>query len=598
MTPQLLYETVCPACNKAFDVDSDAEEGTCPYCNSYLRFETEEAPPPEPEPKPAARPKRTRKELEPEPEPPAEPQEAPPPRVGEFRVACPACSRGFNVAIEADRAQCPYCESRLQLEDQYAERGVEYPVECPACGRTHAVRLDRARGSCPHCKTALVYDEVAFRAFELPSPKSEPETAQTAPPETTPEAPVVPPAPEPEPPAPEPEAAREESPKPALPFAVAPPEGVPLAVDCPSCKKTFGLPAGTKEGNCPHCNEPLAFVSEKEFDALQEAEERKKQFHQKMAERRQKQKEKELARQKKEEEKPPKEAGALPPTPSKGPLEEPRPPTPTSVEKPSEAKIPAILRKLAFFRIRRKSEPAPTKALAQVSAEIAPLELEEPKPSKETVPPAETIVEFEEVAAPPLAPPKGRKGKAPPTPTVEISVSSVAVPAEVEVAVAPPMPAPKESKKARTAQVGETPIEIATDVDSGPPTESSGIKKRLFGWLRKGTPNPAADDSPAAVIEMGTIEVATARPASAGDQDGRRRAKKKLSTVELGEIDLGPAEPPAAENKARKAKSEPAAATIEAGEIVVAAAPVESAAEVEVSIDLDPAAPSKKGRRR
>lgn len=583
MPPELLYETVCPACNKPFDVDADAEAGNCPHCNAYLRFETEEeAPAPEPQPEPPARPKRIRREPEPEPEAPEEPKEAPPPRVGEFRVTCPACSRGFNIAVEANRAECPYCESSLVFEDEYAERGVEYPVQCPVCESTLEVRLDQTRGTCPHCKTALVYDEVGFRAFELPPREPEPEPVPEAPPKKV-MAPI-----EPEPPAaaPEPEAA-----EPALPLAKAPPEGVPLAVDCPSCKKSFGIPSGTKQGNCPHCNAPLAFVSDKEFLAFQEAEDRKKQFQQKLAERRLKQKEKELARQRKEEEKRPTKA------------EEERAVAPTPVEeKPPEPKGLPLLRRLAIFRLRRKSEPAPTAALAQVSTEIAPITPQKPRRSGAPARPAEAVIEFEEVAVPPARPPKAGKGKAPPAPAPEIAAPPPTAPIEVEIeAASEPEPSPaKMGKKAKTAPVVEVPVEVIAEAFSATPSEAATPKKGLFGWLRRGTPKPSAPESAPAAIEVEQIEVASAAPTRgrSAAHDGTKRLKEGVSTVEVGEIELVPMPSVPAAKKGGKAKPSPAEAVVETEEIVVAAAPPSPPADVEISIDLGSPKASKKPRRR
>lgn len=64
------------------------------------------------------------------------------------------------------------------------------------------------------------------------------------------------------------------------------PAGLPYVLACPTCQKAFAVSPKDREGNCPHCNAPLAFLSEKEYNALKEAEERKQAFQSKMQRRR------------------------------------------------------------------------------------------------------------------------------------------------------------------------------------------------------------------------------------------------------------------------------------------------------------------------
>src|SRR5688500_9976562 len=100
MAPSVVYETVCPACSRPFDLPAGSSEGNCPHCKAYLRF-VEEEPAPEPTP-PTSEPPVTKESPAPEASatagstasPAQAAAEVPPPRIGEFRVTCAACHRG------------------------------------------------------------------------------------------------------------------------------------------------------------------------------------------------------------------------------------------------------------------------------------------------------------------------------------------------------------------------------------------------------------------------------------------------------------------------------------------------------------------------
>lgn len=225
----------------------------------------------------ARRQRRQEKSIPPTPtvQEPTTPAQAPPAGPTEFQIDCPACDKPFNIPRTADSGACPHCDSALVFESQYADYQAAYPVTCPTCSHAHEVPADRTHGECPNCHAALVYEDLHP---EVPAPSPLP----VPPPEAGPmEAPRARRRPKP---------VRDSAPAPDLaplaaavaedvPRAVAPESGgLPHKVDCPSCSKSFLVTPKEREGNCPHCNAPLAFLSEKEHESLRLAEERKKSF--------------------------------------------------------------------------------------------------------------------------------------------------------------------------------------------------------------------------------------------------------------------------------------------------------------------------------
>lgn len=321
MARPTLFETDCPSCNRTFDVEEGSKAGHCPYCNAYLSFVDDEAtaaaepeaeagptslPPPMPAPPMAPPPPPAEPAPEPEPmaaEEPAPTNAIPPPAAepapmpeGEFQVNCPSCQGSFGIDADDASGSCPSCATSLTFENVYAESEPVYTVACPACQGHLEAQRDQTTATCPHCSARLVLDDVyageeRVLAPPTPVPPPEPEpVAAPAPPKTAEPVPVpeAPPS-EPAPPAPEPSPEASslpmETPE-GVPRAIIPPAGLPYTLDCPVCHKAFAIAAKDREGNCPNCNAPLAFLSEKEYNALQVAEERKRAFQEKMRRRR------------------------------------------------------------------------------------------------------------------------------------------------------------------------------------------------------------------------------------------------------------------------------------------------------------------------
>lgn len=569
MAQEGLYETVCPACNGAFDVAADAAQGNCPHCNAFLRFIEEEnvpAPAPQAEPIPEAAPEPPiASEPMPAPEPEA-PAPSPPPGPGEFRVECPQCRHAFNVGASLQEAHCPACAAPLVLEDVIAERGIEFPVACPACSRLHEVPIDRQEGRCPHCHAQLQYEDVfpgQPTAVEAPAPAPPaPEASLPSQPEPEPVA-VAPPEPEP---APEPAAAVATPPPPpapssdGLPLASVDPGGIPLAIDCPSCKRAFGVPPGAKEGNCPHCNIPLAFVTEKEHLELQVAEERKRRMQQKLAAKRARLKAKDEERRAKEE-------AARP---------EPKPVELASTETPK--------RRFGIFRRGGAGKEAPPEAQGPSGAaavEEAPVQIEMAAEAPAIVIEAPTQV-AETPASPPAKTGRSKKSKEPAAPPAEVQVEA----APIEIAAEAPT---IEVQMDAPVQEPHTEIVIEASPEAAPTTEPAKPKKSLFGRFRKEKPAEAAptatveaSSEPIIMMESPAVE---AVPEPKPTKKGKKAAPEPTPVEAAIEMSFDAAPEPAPAPKRGKREPAPAAVVEEAAISFESEAP--SAAEPEVSIEME-----------
>lgn len=555
MVQEGLYETVCPACNGAFDVAADAAQGNCPHCNAFLRFiEEENVAPATPAPESAS---------EPAPESaagvglsaPTAPAPSGSPGLGEFRVECPQCRHAFNVGASLQEANCPACASALVLEDVIAERGIEFAVACPACSQLHEVPIDRHEGRCPHCQAQLLYEDV-FAGRDTPTapPASAPQpdassiAAMPTPAPLTAEAP--PPVQEATMASPSAPAARPAT-EAGLPLVQVDPGGIPLAIDCPSCKRAFGVPPGAREGNCPHCNIPLAFVTDKEYLELQVAEERKRRMQQKLAAKRA------LLKAKEEERRVKEEASR---------------PEPKEVELASTG-IPK--RRFGIFRrggAGKETAAEPTTPLAiEMDAAPAPAIVVE-----STAPAVETS------SAPPPKAGRGKKSRAPAPPA----------PADVVVEVAPTEMASEgptiEIQMDAPAQ--GLPADIVIEPASqAPPADAGKPKKGLFGRFRKAKPSaeaPAAlvetSDEPVIMMETSMVEAAPlARPLKKG-----RKAPPEPTPVEAS-IDVSfEAAPEPAPGTKRKGKAPPSTAMV--GESTISfESEAPSSTEPEITIEME-----------
>jgi hypothetical protein len=642
MVPETLYETVCPNCSKTFELRGDQTEGVCPHCKAFLRFLPEDAAAPS---TPEAAPQPSKGSA------PVAEAKLPEPRVGEFRIQCPSCDKPLNVAADASETTCVHCQTELSLEDVYADRGIEYPVLCPSCTQLHEVPLMREHGQCPNCQTFLAYENTypTFDAVQTPVANGATAPPAEAAPSTPPISAKAVPAKESRP-TPEPSPSSMNGAGPVVTGESGP---LPFPVTCPSCKAAFGVAAGTKEGNCPQCNVPLAFVTEKEQQALAEAEERKKAFQAKMAARRQAEKEKvaaalkakeeKLAAKKAKEEAAANLAPVVPPAPPKpSPIEEkaaakvaapekPSPPVKEVAKKPAPAPEPASpiapapapagekkSRFGVFGRSKKPDEAGPIPAPIEV--EMAPISAPPPAPKGKKEKPVETAalaeftmdVQLDAPASAPLPKPKPKKGKeAPASSPIEIS-------SDIEVVAAAP------TKGKTTATPPPSALDLGgmdIQIDAAPPAAPTNEKKGFLGRFRrtKSAPEAAptvadiAIDMPAspakpeaqkkgkaspATIEMGSIDLMSeSAPAAPPSKKGKGAPPPATATVDMGEIMIESA-PAAPAPKKGKGKAEPApAATIDMGEISIESAP---APEAEISIDLggEPAStPKKKGKR-
>jgi DNA-directed RNA polymerase subunit RPC12/RpoP len=601
MATSARYDTTCPSCNQTFEVDETLTEGDCPFCSVHLRF-LEEAPPPPPD-MPA---------LGPGPTPPApEPAAAAVASTngdGGHAVACPRCSASFTVGHDATEGACPQCGSALRFDDEYPHAIEAFTIRCPSCGATSDVAADATSAQCPHCGSSLRLDDVfpgqealiesrpplvpAPVATPAPEPEADPTRGRfrrfTRRPEPVPQAPAEPVAP----------AMEEPAAGPDLPPPVkgAPPSGLPYVLSCPTCKKEFSVGPKEHEGNCPHCNAPLAFLTEKEYEALLEAEERKRAFQAKMQEKR-------LERKKREEERLARETATAPERPkllsklrrAKTPAEPapPAEPRPASTPEPATPAVEEPKRRRWAPTFPWKPKKAEPEAAAGTPAVPEPIPVAQeparkPKKGKAEAAPAAAVIESQEpVVEAPVAPlPKRGKGKKdaapPPAPAAlvesDLSIGDVveaapatateapakrgflsrfrkpkapgAAPAAsvepagiemggVELASTPPPAAPEPPKKRKgkaaappPATAPEATIEFESSVEAPAASAAPTPKKGLLARLRREKPPPG----PAAVVETGDVEFANGAPGA---------------TIESPSLEVS-AKPKAAPRKRRK----------------------------------------------
>lgn len=628
------FETTCPSCSRDFELDSNVEEAPCPHCGTVLKF-LDEAPA---EPVSDASTGWTPASA---PWPPSTaPAPAPPPVAppGHYNVQCPACSGAFTAAATEKSGSCPACGTSLVYEDEFANgASTTFALDCPACSQSFDVSLDAERGSCPHCSTALVFDDVwPGEDEEAPSAPTDMATAPAAaavaaqpeppgpyppmPPEPYPVPPPPEPGPEPEPepedpddeakdakasatPEPpkrgrfrrfrlkesEPEPPATEPPSGVAAAADLPPpaepakEGLPYILSCPTCQKEFSVSPAEREGNCPHCRAPLAFLSEKEYEALLEADERKKAFQARLQQKRRERKEREeqrlaalAARREKRLQHKTTGAGA-------------------GLEPSSLAK------RLLWRRKQAPAEPTRTEApAAPALAETAPPELAPEPPKKKGKKPAP------EAAAPPPVPEPAALEVAPPAP---------------EAAPEEPTP-PKPSFWARLFRFGrkkkpETAAPATVEVETTPlielPAEAqpTPVEPAKRGKAKK-EKKPEEPPAPVAAarelsveLETPPIPVEAPQPEKRGLLSRFKRAKTAApeapaANVEAVSIDFGSGEDvvaaptPKPEKKSKKAKEEkPAPALPQEPAVEFAGIDIGGPVEIEATPSSSPAPPKK-----
>lgn len=433
--------------------------------------------PPLPEPAPAE---------VPEPETGLAP--VPLPALGELTVRCPACTTTFGVAPDVGSGTCPGCRAELYYETQYPTSEPDYDVTCPSCGQLQRVPLTVHEGACSYCTAALVFEDV-YADGPSPSPVEAPSPPAAAPG-------LVVSEPEPEP-SPEPTLPVAQPPhvaptgSPHVPMAQpAPSVGLPYTIDCPNCKNAFGVPPAEREGACPHCNTPLAFVTEKEYQELLQAEDLRKQLQARHHERLQRRRQREQ---------------------------------PTKAEKPPEPTRPVEPGRLrALFR--RKTKPDDAVAVEPGEAVLAP-----PTETTITVGPAPTPEALpgksrRKKTSPPAEPPAPAAVEPPPPPVAVVE-------SEFEITAAPtPEPEAATAKKGlfrrfrkaapaepdAPAAAVEAAIEIGgTETPAEEPSSPLPTKARR-GKKAQQPPPPAAETAPVevsfdapATIEEAQFEVAT-----------------------------------------------------------------------------------------
>jgi len=639
------YDTTCPNCNQSFEVEETLSEGNCPFCNVHLRF-LEEAPPPAPGMPSLAPPSYEPRTYS---GPPA--RETPATNGdGGFPVTCPRCASTFTVAREAESGACPSCNAPLTFENRYPTAIEAFTIRCPSCGATSGVAATATHANCPHCGSALklenVYpgQETALGAAPAPLP----EPVAEAPASPAPDQPKrglfkrftrEPDAPAPEAaPPPQPEAPVEVPQGPASdlppPIVAPPPGGLPYVLSCPTCKKEFSVGPKEHEGNCPHCNAPLAFLTDKEYEALLEAEERKRAFQAKLQQKR-------LERKKKEEERLAREAATTPER--AGMLSRLRPgkKTPEATPQPEAAPAPGpeAKPKRGWFGKGKEgtapepptapTSPATPEAAAAVTVEApTPAEAKPTKAKKARAKPEPAAVEVAaETAVVEAAPaPESKKGllarfrreKAPAAPTAPATVegSSVDVVGFESAPSTPPVEETKPSRRKKSeapvaaepiVAIEPAPVEVSAEAAPTP------AKRNLLSRFKreKASAMPALVEP--AAIEMGGTEVAAA-PAPEPTKPKSKKAKPAEPTpapagadvaIEFAaDIEAAPASatPPPKRGLLsrfkREKKPEGPTALVETGEIDFANGSTSDAATIEMTPSEAPAAQKPAARKR
>lgn len=535
-------------------------------------------------------------------------------------VTCPSCSCEVRVAPSDDRTTCPSCAAALVLEDAYADHEAVYAVQCPQCQQEHMVSARQDNGSCPHCDARLAYEdlrEIPPSTAEAPQapaaailPPAAAEVAEAPAPPIPPPSPAPAAAPSPRPPgrfrsrkgAPPPRGAPEPAsslppPGPEPPLAFTPSAGIPYTVACPSCSKDFQVPPREHEGNCPHCNAPLAFLTEREHAALLAAEARKKEFQAKLAQRKMREKEREEARLKRQEERrehrlgraaqepaassprptrslarlPWKKAAAAEPA-APGAPETEAAPTPPPSKGPRRAKRPPAAAVLS-------AEP-PSASLPPPAAETPPAEAKKPwwsrlraareeKPEPPQAAPAATIeVEVAPVLAPVEKPRRGKKARQPPAEIIPAELApeaAASAPTRERFAWLGRRALKEPSAPADTAPQAAAPPTVAAKARKGrraaaaqgavvpPPEAPPAEPPRRFPWLPKKGPKPPESEPPPATVEVASVDFgevvvsATGEPEAAKAPTPAKPGKKRPRKA--------PASPPAAPAKAEEKRS-------------------------------------------
>lgn len=531
-------------------------------------------------------------------------------------VTCPSCASSFHVASAATQGTCPVCSTRLEFENQYPQVTRRLPVACPACQASHEVNLQETSGACPQCGTALRYDDVPFgvpppiAVGPTESAKEIPAVSRLEPPAA--DAPIEASAAPPTSPVREPAGAKwrlgrfrsgkttaasgsgvpsgTSEPLPAeLPHALVPPGGIPYLVQCPGCSKEFQLAPNEREGNCPHCNAPLAFLTEKESFALQAAEERKRAFQTKLQQRRLQEKQREEARVARTEAR--RQAGTPRPESSAAPgalAPSKRAWARWRSRREETAPAPSAPAEVPSAPLRTEPKPDAPQKLSRWRRPLRALRREGSEPPQRAETPLATPL-GEAPAEIPLAsvPPLKRRGKK----------ATIPEPLAIDVEVMPDVgaegaaPTPEVARKPwfrrrkTPPPAAERPIVAAAEIPPPPepvPGAEPSKKRRWFGRRATTSREPAA---PSAEVDVAGIEIVSpvppeepsplgAAPPAQRSKRGRRAPKEEAPLPT--EIPAAPPEPGPSEKKGgwlsrlrapKEPKDEPPSATIEVATI-------------------------------
>lgn len=575
--------------------------------------EPEPAPPFQPEAAPTAEPvaeepfEDTQHADEPEPAPPFQPDAELEPEPSGFPVECPSCQSVHHVEENVSTGACPACAIDLVYDNDYGPTTLEVPSSCPRCHSQFSVPLRSHEGSCPHCSASLRFEDVdeivegpsqQTSAEPVPEPKaappalaedvdpvrevdSVPSTGADANDEANQE--------------PEEPLTAESSPtgsRPPLARPRAPDEPIERH-ECPSCSKEFAVPPKEKEGNCPHCNAPLAFMSEREYEELLEAERKKQEMRERVKERERQRRQREderlerLRRRREQKQAQADEAAGA------------------SEESLQDQEIPAAAsrqRRLLRRRAAAKGAGTPQPASVQDSdhPQVAFEEISVAEPAQEPGPAAiESSVEMADVERAAQPGPKkkglfGRRRKETPQPAAqpdeavieveEVSTSQgpeeapvtmeVAMDDVVDLPAEPTTPPAKAEKKSRVKAeakepTGEAPAGVESDIQveglvddlvaSQTAAEGAEAKKSKKGWLGLGRRSKKSNDDVDARPEVeasidsefsinGSNEEPAPTPASAASTKSKtgkapKAAPKESATVEADvagiDVDLG-----------------------------------------------------------